>query len=91
MVVRFAVKIVDETDMSDWDAQALLREVDTLKAIEHPNIAKVYDVFYEKQCFGVTREKAERGGASPARREGRRPRARACAAGRRRARRRASP
>eukprot|EP00937_MAST-01D_sp_MAST-1D-sp2_P001786 g1786.t1 len=50
-----------KTNLNDWDAEALLREVDTLKALDHPNIEKIFDVFYEQQCFGVTKEQAERG------------------------------
>ena len=58
---RFAVKVVDEANMDDEEIEMLLREVEVLKQLSHPNIEKLHDVFFEEDesshdpmCYIVT-------------------------------------
>jgi calcium/calmodulin-dependent protein kinase I len=44
---KFAVKVVTRDNMTENDDKALRHEVEIMKALDHPNIVKLYD-FYEE-------------------------------------------
>lgn len=45
----YAVKIVNRPSLSEEDIKGLQQEISILKEINHPNIIKLYDVFYEPE------------------------------------------
>lgn len=50
-----AVKIINKKYIAEEDKQKLIKEIDILKQLDHPNIIKLYEFFQdEKRYFLVT-------------------------------------
>jgi serine/threonine protein kinase len=53
---KVAVKIVSRAGMNPEEQKGLLREVEIMRTIDHPNIVKLYDFFEDEEKFYVVLE-----------------------------------
>ena len=56
--VERAIKNInkDKANLSEEEEQTLIREINILKTLDHPNIMKVYEYFNNPNCFSIVSE-----------------------------------
>lgn len=53
---KVAVKLLDKTQMRERDLSKMHKEVNILKALNHPNVVRVYDFFDDEDYFKIVME-----------------------------------
>jgi len=53
---KFAVKCIKKTMVAGEDIKLLLREVQIMKKVDHPNVLKLYEVFEDDESFFLVME-----------------------------------
>jgi serine/threonine protein kinase len=54
--IKVAVKILSRAKMKAEDEAGILREVDIMRSLDHPNIVKMHDFFHDENYFYVVME-----------------------------------
>ena len=57
-----AVKVTKKEDMEDGDRRKLLKEIEILKELDHPSIARVIDIYEDERKFYFVQEYLSGGG-----------------------------
>ena len=56
-----AVKVISRFSLNHENLRAILNEIKTLKALDHPHIVKLYDMFEDKRNFYLAMEYVQGG------------------------------
>ena len=59
--IKYSVKIYTKKKMSEEETQQLIREIEILKQIDHPNVVKLIDVFENESHFCLVMDLMEGG------------------------------
>lgn len=54
--IKRAVKIIDKSKINKKDHEALLREIEVLKNMDHPNIVKIYEFYQDSKKLYIVME-----------------------------------
>ena len=52
----YAVKSISKTNISDEDMKNLIREVDIISGLQHPNIIKFFETYHDEHYFHIVME-----------------------------------